>query len=286
MAGMATKLRNLLSSEGMVVAPFVFDALTAMVAEHVGFDALYVTGYGTAANLGMPDVGLVNMTEMVNNIRYISAATNVPLIVDADTAYGSPINVRRTVREYERAGAAALHMEDQVFPKKCGFLEGKQVIPLDEHVQKIKAALNARLNPDFVIIARTDALAVNGWEDAVRRAKAYRGAGADMIFIDGIRTKDDLNTYAETLVRQGIPCLYNGELVPTQEAQRLGFKVHIHASGLRMAYLALRERLLELKQTGIGDYEPSPRGLDFPAVSDLLGLLDIYRMEGEYAVKA
>ncbi|MBI2863416.1 MAG: isocitrate lyase/PEP mutase family protein [Chloroflexi bacterium] len=286
MTGKPAKLRKLLAADGMVVAPFVFDALTAMIAERVGFDALYMTGHGTSASLGMPDVGLVTMTEMVNNIRYIAAATSVPLIADADTAYGNPMNVQRTVREYERAGAAALHMEDQVFPKKCGFLEGKQLISLEENVQKIHAALDARLDPDFVIIARTDALAVSGWEDTIRRALAYRDAGADLIFVDGIRTREDLRAYAENLAQKGIPCLYNGWVVPTPEAGQLGFKITITGSSQRLAYLALCESLEKLKQTGVSDYKLRPSGIDFPSLTDLLGLPAVYDTEQRYAVKA
>ncbi len=162
-----TKLRQMLSSGPMLVAPFVLNALHAKIAESVGFGAVYMTGAGTAAERGFPDVGLLTMTEMVANAKYIANAVDIPLICDADTGYGNALNVGRTVREYEAAGVAGIHIEDQGFPKKCGFFEGKQVIPLEEHVQKIHAALDARTDPDFVIIARCDAYAVTGWEDNV-----------------------------------------------------------------------------------------------------------------------
>src|ERR1700745_80624 len=190
------RLRELLNSAKMLVAPFVYDCLQAKIAERTGFKAVYMTGFGTAAARGFPDLGLLTMAEMVENVRAIARAVKVPVICDADTGYGNPINVLRTVREYEDAGAAALHIEDQVWPKKCGFLAGKQVIPLVEMVPKVRAACDARRDPNFVIIARTDALAVNGWDDVVRRCNAYRQAGADLVFVDGIRTADDLRNYA------------------------------------------------------------------------------------------
>src|ERR1700731_3760657 len=177
------RLRELLSGSEMVVAPFVYDCLQARIAERTGFDAVYMTGFGTAAARGFPDLGLLTMSEMAQNVRAIAHAVQVPVICDADTGYGNPLNVWRTVREYEDAGAAALHIEDQVFPKRCGFLAGKQVIAMEEMVPKVRAACDARRDRNLIIIARTDALAVNGWDDVVRRARAYSEAGADLIFV-------------------------------------------------------------------------------------------------------
>src|SRR3984957_466469 len=157
---------------GFVLAPGVYDALSAKIAGHIGFDALYMTGFGTAASLGMPDAGLATLTEMAANVARVAEAGGLPVIADADPGYGNPLNVQRTVKAYERAGAAALHLEDQAFPKKCGFFEGKRVIPGGEHVQKIKAACDARSDDGFVVIARTDALAVTGWDDVVERVHA------------------------------------------------------------------------------------------------------------------
>ena len=181
-----TRLRQMLSSGTMVAAPFVLNAFHAKIAEQVGFQALYMTGFGTAAERGYPDVGLVTQTEMVENARYIASAVDVPVFCDADTGYGNPINVTRTIREYERAGVAGCHIEDQVFPKKCGFFEGKLVIPMEEHVQKIRAALAARRDPDFVVIARTDAYgAVGGsMEEAIWRGRAYADAGVDLVWCE------------------------------------------------------------------------------------------------------
>ncbi|MBI2863417.1 MAG: isocitrate lyase/PEP mutase family protein [Chloroflexi bacterium] len=278
------RLRQLLSSS-MVVAPGVYNPLSAMTVERAGFDAIYMTGFGTAARLGMPDVGLVTMSEMVDNVRYIAAATSIPLIADADTAYGNPLNASRTIHEYERAGAAGLHVEDQLFPKKCGFFAGKEIIPQGEFVQKLRAALDARSDANFVIIARTDALAVNGWDDTVRRANAYYEAGADMVFVDGIRTREDLDNYARLLASKGIPCVYNGQLVSIDEAKAMGFRVHILAGfALFAVYLALAKGLIELKTTGSSTQLPSVAG-QFPqgdALSDLLGLPQACEMERRY----
>src|SRR5690348_9004959 len=185
-----TRLRRLLTGPDLLVAPGAYDALSARLIAQAGFSLVYMTGLGTAASvLGQPDVGLLTMSEMLSRAASLAAISgDLPLIADADTGYGNPINVRRTIREYERAGVAGLHIEDQVWPKKCGHMEGKQVIPIDEMVQKIRAAVDARQDPDFLIIARTDANAVNGFEDALLRGRAYRVAGADVIFIEAPRS--------------------------------------------------------------------------------------------------
>ena len=248
MSHAASRLRQMLGGSEMVVAPFIFDAFQARIAQAAGFQAVYMTGFGTAASRGFPDVGLLTMAEMVQNVRYIANAIDIPLICDADTGYGNPVNVYRTVREYEAAGAAALHIEDQVWPKRCGFLAGKQVIPMEEMVPKVRAACDARRSQDFVIIARTDALAVNGWDDVMKRTRAYRKAGADLIFVDGIKTLDDMKRYAEEL--GDMPLLYNGQLLPIQEIQKYGFKLTIYSATLMAAYIRMRDAMQELKTTG------------------------------------
>ena len=198
--------------------------------------------------MGFPDVGLLTMTEMVSNAKYIADAVDIPVICDADTGYGNPLNVQRTVREYQAAGVAAIHIEDQLFPKKCGFFEGKQVIPQGEMVQKIRAALDARTDPDFVIIARCDAYAVTGWQDTVARCQAYSEAGADMVFVDGIKTVDDLQNYATDLA--GLSRLYNGDLLPTQDVAQLGYKVMICGSTIWLVYQQVHQAFQELKSQG------------------------------------
>ncbi len=243
-----SRLRELLAGPEMIVAPFVFDCLQAKLAAAAGFDAVYMTGFGTAAARGYPDLGLLTMTEMVANARAISQAVNVPVICDADTGYGNPLNVWRTVREYEDAGASAIHIEDQVFPKRCGFLAGKQVIAMEAMVPKVRAACDARRDRSLVIIARTDALQVNGWDDVVRRAHAYRAAGADLIFVDGIKTVDDLKRYAEKL--GDLPLIYNGDLLPLNELKQYSFKVTIHIGTMLAAYDSIRTTMTELKRNG------------------------------------
>lgn len=274
-----TKLRQLLKSDKLTVAPFVMNGLHAKIAESVGFDAVYMTGAGTAAEKGFPDVGLLTMTEMVANAKYIANAVNIPVICDADTGYGNALNVQRTVREYEAAGVAGIHIEDQVFPKKCGFFEGKQVIPMEEHVQKIKAALDARNDPDFVIIARCDAYAVTGWEDTVRRCRAYRDAGADLVFVDGIKSMDDLEVYAADL--KDLPRMYNGDLFSTQEVDALGYKLMICGGTIWLIYKQLREAFEELKNDGRVATERYGSRWD---VAGLMGLEQIYELERKYGV--
>jgi len=281
MSGRGAQLREAMAN-GMVLAPFVYDGFTALIAAGQGAQAVYMTGHGTSAQLGLPDVGLTSMAEMAANLGYISNAVDVPVIADADTGYGNAINAQRTVREYETAGAAAMHLEDQVFPKRCGFFEGKQCVPMVEHIQKIKAALDARTDPGLVIIARTDAVAPNGWDDAVRRAEAYYAAGADMVFVDGIRTLHDMDTYTTRLVEQGLPCLYNGNLLPAADLSSRGFKIMITGGGHALSYAAVCQALHDLKDGGgIGE----PRDTDrFNAITNLLGLPEIYDLEKQYAV--
>ena len=272
------RLRELLAADGLIVAPFILNALHARIAESVGFSAVYMTGAGTSAEKGFPDVGMLTMTEMVANARYIADAVNIPVICDADTGYGNALNVRRTVREYEAAGVAGIHIEDQVFPKKCGFFEGKQVVPMEEHVQKIRAALDARRDPDFVIIARCDAYAVTGWEDTVRRCRAYRAAGADLVFVDGIKSLDDLQIYARDL--PDMPRLYNGDLANTKDVEALGYKVMICGSTIWLIYKQLTAAFEELRDSGQVDAARFGSRWD---VANLLGLDQVYELEQRYS---
>ena len=271
------RLRELLAAEGLIVAPFIMNALHARIAESAGFNAVYMTGAGTSAEKGFPDVGMLTMTEMVTNAKYIANAVNIPVICDADTGYGNALNVRRTVQEYEAAGVAGIHIEDQVFPKKCGFFEGKQVVPMEEHVQKIRAALDARRDPDFVIIARCDAYAVTGWEDTVRRCKAYREAGADLVFVDGIKSVEDLELYARDL--PDMPRMYNGDLANTQDVEAMGYKLMICGSTIWLIYRQLKAAFEELRDTGRVNPERFGTRWD---VADLLGLDEVYELERKY----
>src|SRR6201996_3672319 len=206
--GGPARLRELLDSGQTIVAPGAFDPLAARLVEEAGFPAVYMTGFRTsAALLGRPDVGLLTMTEMADNAAKMAACVDIPLLADADTGYGNPLNVIRTVGVYEAAGVAGLHLEDQVAPKKCGHMENKQVIGAQEMAQKIRAAVDARTDPDFVIIARTDARAVEGLEAALDRARRYRDAGADMLFVEAPQSLDEIETIADRLA--DVPLLFN-----------------------------------------------------------------------------
>ena len=281
----ATQLRAQMAA-GIVFAPGVYNALFAKAVEQTGFNTVYVTGFGTAARYGFADVGLITQSEMVQNLKAICRATSLPVIADMDTGYGNALNVRRTVREYERAGVAGFHIEDQVFPKKCGFMAGKAVIPMAEHVQKVRAALEARQNSDTVVIARTDALAPHGWNDAIARANAYRDAGADLIFVDGIRTLEELDIYSRELAQQGVPCLYNGGLVSAERAGELGFKVQILAGlSLGAVWKSANAAMQELQSAGTVRQTMSQYRQPAEDVNEILGVPQIYELEREYGTE-
>lgn len=277
------KLRELLARPGTLLAPFTYDGFTARIAQEAGFDAVYMSGFGTSMSKGMPDVGLLSQTEMVQNAAYITAAVSVPVIADADTGYGNAINAGRTIREYERAGVAGVHIEDQVAPKRCGFFEGKQVIDAGEAAAKIRAAVEARSDDDFVVIARSDALAVNGWDDTERRCRAYHEAGADLIFVDGVRTLDDLRELTRRL--GDLPLMYNGE-EPPAEVSALGVKVQIHRGPVFALYPIIREMMVELKETGtISAIQRWGTGGELRlSIANALGLEEISALEQRYAV--
>ncbi len=241
------RLRSLMARD-TVVAPFVFDGVQARLAEAAGFEAVYMSGFGTAASHGLPDLGLIGLGEMSANAARIAAAVSVPVIADADTGYGNETNVARTVSLYERAGVAALHIEDQEWPKRCGFLEGKRVIPMDEMVLKVRAAARARTDPALVIIARTDALQPHGWDDAIARARAYYQAGADAVFVDGLKTRDLVERAARDLA--GIPQLLNSWLLTPAEARAMGFAIYIHLGVMLRHFADFQAALAELRDTG------------------------------------
>jgi 2-methylisocitrate lyase-like PEP mutase family enzyme len=247
----ASKLRELLRQNGMITAPGAYDCITARMIAQAGFSAVYMTGAGTAASLGYPDYGLVTMSEMVENAGRIAAAVPVPVIADADTGYGNELNVVRTVREYEQRGVAGIHIEDQGFPKRCGHLENKVIIPLEDYVAKIRAAVSAKRDREFLIIARTDARAVLGFDEAIRRANASIEAGADMAFVEAPQSMEEV-TKVPRLVRG--PCLLNmvwrGKTpdVPIDDAQAMGYKLAILPVLLFNAVVGVCDQMLgELK---------------------------------------
>ncbi len=251
----ATRLRQLLQRPRILVVPGAYDALTARVVDRVGFEAVYMTGAGISnAMVGVPDINLVTMTEMVTVARYIAEAVSIPVVSDADTGYGNAVTVMRTVREFEGAGVAGIHIEDQVSPKRCGHVGGKQVITREEMRGKIQAAIEARRDPDFVLIARVDARAVTGFRDAVERGIAYREAGADVIFPEALETREEFAEYAREV---GGPLLANitefgkSPYLSAAELESLGYRMVIFpASSMRVALKAVWDFYEELKATG------------------------------------
>jgi 2-methylisocitrate lyase-like PEP mutase family enzyme len=250
----AARLRQLLRRDEMLLAPGAYDCITARTIAQAGFEAVYMTGAGTAATLGYPDYGLITMSEMAENAGRLAAAVDLPVIADADTGYGNELNATRTVREYERRGVAGLHIEDQGFPKKCGHLDNKVIVPLEDYLAKLRAAVAARQNPDFVIIARTDARAVLGFEAAVARANAALEAGADVAFVEAPQTLEEV--LAVPRLVKG-PCLLNvvwrGKTpdIDFAAAQRAGYKLAIVPGLLFKAVIGVCDAVLaELKAKG------------------------------------
>jgi 2-methylisocitrate lyase-like PEP mutase family enzyme len=261
MPSSAARLRALLARPDMVIAPGAYDAITARLIEQAGFPAVYMTGAGTAATLGFPDYGLVTMSEMAANAARLVAASTVPVIADADTGYGNELNVVRTVREYARAGLAGMHLEDQGFPKKCGHLDDKEIVSRTDFLAKIRAAAQARPDPDFLLIARTDARAVLGFEEAVARANLALEAGADMAFVEAPQTLEEVAAVPR-LVRG--PCLLNvvwGGKTPDvsfADAQAMGYRLAIVPGLLFKTVMASCDAALaEMKAAG---RHPVPAG--------------------------
>jgi 2,3-dimethylmalate lyase len=284
----AVRLRELLAKPEPLTAPGCFDALGARLIEGAGFDVVYMTGFGTSASLlGRPDVGLTNQSEMLDNIRRIVAATSLPVIADADTGYGNAMNVIRTVQLWEQAGASGFHLEDQVTPKKCGHMNNKQVIPASEAVGKIKAAVAARSNPNTVIIARTDARAVDGLDAAIDRAKRFADAGADLLFVEALEGEGEIETVCEKLRDHQL--VFNwaeGGKTPPLTYERiaeLGFRLIIcPISTLLAATSAMQSVLAEIKRAGT-PATVVERLMRFGDFTDLIGLPEINELEQRFA---
>ena len=277
--------RSLLASTEPILAPGAYDALSARLIESAGFPAVYMTGFGTSASyLGRPDVGLMTMAEMVDQARRIVQAVAVPVIADADTGYGNPINTIRTVQAYENAGVAGIHLEDQVAPKRCGHMEGKQVIPAADMVEKVRAAVSAKGSPDFVLIARTDARAVEGFQPALDRVRRYRDAGADVIFFEAPQSEDEIAAIAEDF--RGTPLMFNwaeGGKTPPVPLSRLrehGYRIIIFPiTALLSATRAVQQSLAALLRDGA---PPMDRMLPFPDFLDAIGLPEIRALEERF----
>ena len=281
-------LRQLLEEPGIIVAPGAYDCLTARIIQQTGFSAVYMTGAGTSvARLGYPDLGLATMTEMVANAANIAAVVDVPVIADADTGYGGVLNVQRTVRQYEQAGVAAIHIEDQEMPKRCGHLDDKRVIPVEDMVRKIRAAVDARRDEDFVIIVRTDALAVTGWDDTMRRCDAYVEAGADVLFVEALRTTDEAKRATSNF---NVPLLYNfvetgkSPLIPADELESLGFKMVIFPGSAFMAVCrSVSDLMGELKKKGTTAHLMEGMA-SLNQCFEMVGLSEMLAQDAKYAI--
>jgi methylisocitrate lyase len=269
------RLRDLVAAPRLLVAPGVYDGLSARIAEEAGFQAVYVSGGAVARSTGVPDLGLLTMTEVLTRVREVRDATNLPVVADADTGYGNALNVARTIREFERHGVAALHLEDQVSPKRCGHYEDKELISTAEMVSKIQAALDSRTDPDLLIIARTDARAVAGMDEAVARGHAYAEAGADMVFVEAPESLAEIERVPREVDAPLVINMFAGgrtPLVPADELERLGYRLMIVPSDLqRAAIQAMRDVARELRTHG-SSQGVAERMVSFRERDQLVGL--------------
>ncbi len=244
------RLRQRLSEPGLIVAPGIFEMISARMADKLGFDTLYMTGYGTVASyLGLPDAGLASYTDMVNRAGTFAQGTQTPLIADGDTGYGGLLNVAHTVRGYENAGVTGIQLEDQEFPKKCGHTPGRRVIPMQDMVRKIKVAVESRTDPDFLIVARTDARTTLGLDEALRRAQAYSEAGADILFVESPEGTEEMARIASTFAKPTLINIVEGGRTPAlskTELEQMGFKMAIYPTA---AFLAMGQALDKVYQT-------------------------------------
>lgn len=276
-------LRELIQRPEILVAPGAYDALSARLIEAAGFDAVYMTGFGTAAGIfGLPDIGLLTMTEMVENAGRIADSVEIPVIADADTGYGNHLNVIRTVEEYEKAGVAGIQIEDQVSPKRCGHMEGQKIVPVPDMVAKLRAAVKVRRNSETVIIARTDAISAVGFDEAIKRGNIYRETGADLLFIEAPRTEEQL---------EKIPKLINGPVLVNiapktpfmhvKKYEDFGYAMAIYpAITLTAAYGSIKNKLRALKDHGITE-DDGHGDVPFEELVELLGLSEYRNLEAE-----
>jgi 2-methylisocitrate lyase-like PEP mutase family enzyme len=279
------RLRALLAADGLILAPGAYDALSARLIEQAGFDVVYMTGYGASASLlGRPDIGLLSFGEMADQARRLVQAVRVPVIADADNGYGNPLNVIRTVREYAAAGVAALHLEDQAIPKRCGHMSGKQVIAREDMVAKVRAAVHARGSSDLILIARSDARADEGLESAIERVASYRDAGADMVFIDALQSEEEIVAVGAAL--PDTPKVINwveGGRTPLLDPERLralDFRIMFCSlATLLAATSAIQTRLETLRD--FTTRQPVG-GLQFDQFNELIGMPDITELEARF----
>jgi 2-methylisocitrate lyase-like PEP mutase family enzyme len=280
-------LRQLVQQKRGLVVPGAYDGVSAKLVEQAGFPVVYMTGYGVSASrLGMPDMGFAGLAEMADHARNMAAAVSIPLIADADTGYGNALNVRRTVQLYEAAGVAALHLEDQQLPKRCGHLAGKLVVPAEEFAAKIRAAVEARTDPDFLVIARTDAIAVSGFDDALRRAELTVKAGADMLFVEAPTTEEQIERVASAF---DTPLLFNyapggrSPLLPFSRLRELGYAIILlPVDALFVAVRAVQAFLREVRERdAVLPFQD--RYIPFREFNELIGVAEQFALGEKYS---
>jgi len=281
------RLKELLARNRLLLAPGAFDGLSARLVEEAGFEAVYLSGGAVARSFGLPDIGLMTMSEVIERARQVVSAVHIPVIADADTGYGNALNVVRTVREFDCVGVAAMHIEDQVTPKRCGHLEGKEVIPLAEMEQKLAAALEARADPDFAIIARTDSRAIRGLDHAIERAQAFARLGADAVFIEAPESEAELETIAHSI--REVPLMVNmfkggkTPLLPASRLEEMGYRIAIFPSDTQRAAIhAMKEALAVLKRDG-STAAMDDRLATFQERDRVAGLGEWQRLEERYS---
>lgn len=283
MSDTSQSLRAKLATGQFITAPGVYDLISAKIADTMGFDAIYMTGYGTvASHLGLPDAGIATYADMLNRVERIAAMTRTPLIADGDTGYGGLLNVRHTVRGYEAAGAAAIQLEDQQFPKKCGHTPGRRVVPVEEMVRKIEVAVESRRSDDFLIIARTDARTSLGLDEAIARAQAYQAAGADILFVESPESEEEMARIGAAFERPLLINLVDGgstPMLPRARLQEMGFSIAIYpVTGFLAAGAALQSVYRTLRRDGSGEAIDVPL-YPFPEFSKLMGFEEIWEFE-------
>ena len=279
-------LSQLIQSPGLITAPGVYDMVSLRLAESYGFDALYMTGFGTvASHLGLPDAGLATYSDMLNRVATMASMSKTPLIADGDTGYGGLLNVQHTVRGYERAGAAAIQIEDQEFPKKCGHTLGRHVIPMDDMVQKIKVAVDSRRSQDFLIIARTDARTSLGLDEALRRAQAYAQAGADILFVESPESIDEMKQITKHVNKPLIANMVEKGRTPIlsqQELLDIGYKIAIFpVTSLLASVQAMSDVYQNFKNTG-SSKNGTTSLYDFTELTKLMGFQDVWSFDEKY----
>ena len=281
-------LRQAVEARALILAPGVYDMISALIADAAGFPALYVTGYGIAAShLGLPDAGIATYSDMISRIARIAEGTRTPVIADGDTGYGGLLNVRHTVRGYEAAGVSAIQLEDQEFPKKCGHTDGRRVIPAEEMVRKLLVAQEARRSEDFLIIARTDSRTALGLDEALRRAEAYAAAGADLIFVESPESVDELKAIAARIDAPLVANMVTGgrtPVLPAEDLAEIGYTLAIHPGlGFLAAGEALRRGYAELRATGTVTEQPLH---DFDAFCRTMGFEEVWDFDSRWAEPA